>query len=71
MSNQHSTSRPSRRPSLVAAVRMRAFMPCRREVTIDSRAALRIRTGRRALRASATVIGSIFVYDLLPKPPPR
>ena len=30
-----------------------------------------MRTGRPALRASATVTGSIFVYDLLPKPPPR
>ncbi len=71
MSNQHSTSRPSSRPSFVIAVRMRAFMPWRREVTIDSNTSLRIRTGRRALRASATVIGSIFVYDFEPKPPPR
>ena len=71
MSNQHSTSRPSRRPSLVAAVRIRAFMPCRRVVTIDSPVAFWMRTGRRALRASATVIGSIFVYDFEPKPPPR
>ena len=30
-----------------------------------------MRTGRRALRASATAIGSIFVYDFEPKPPPR
>ncbi len=46
-------------------------MPWRREVTIDSKTSLRIRTGRRALRASATVIGSILVYDFEPKPPPR
>ena len=71
MSNQHSTSRPSRRPSFVIAVRMRACMPCRREVTIDSKTSLRMRTGRPALRASATVIGSILVYDFEPKPPPR
>ena len=71
MSNQHSTSRPSRRPSFVIAVRMRAFMPCRRDVTIDSNTSLRMRTGRRALRASATVSGSILVYDFEPKPPPR
>ena len=53
------------------AVRTRAFMPWRREVTIDSPTPFWIRTGRRALRASATAIGSIFVYDFEPKPPPR
>ncbi len=36
-----------------------------------ARPRLTIRTGRRALRASATVSGSIFVYDFEPKPPPR
>ena len=51
---------------------MRAFMPCRRDVTIDSNdlVADAHRAGR-ALRASATVIGSILVYDFEPKPPPR
>ena len=46
-------------------------MPWRRLVTIDSATLLTILTGRPALRASATVIGSILVYDLRPKPPPR
>ena len=46
-------------------------MPWRREVTIDSPTRFWMRTGRRALRASATAIGSIFVYDFEPKPPPR
>ena len=45
-------------------------MPWRRVVTIDSSTLFWIRTGRFALRASATVIGSILVYDLLPNPPP-
>ena len=43
----------------------------RRVVTIDSPTLLWIRTGRPAFRASATVSGSIFVYDFEPKPPPR
>ena len=55
---------------LAAPVRIQAFMPCRRVVTIDSSTLFWIRTGRFALRASATVIGSILVYDLLPNPPP-
>ena len=38
------------RPSFVAAVRIQAFMPCRRVVTIDSSTLLAIRTGRPALR---------------------
>ena len=54
-----------------AAVRIRPRMPWRRVVTIDSSTRFWIRTGRPALRASATVIGSIFVYDFEPKPPPR
>ena len=62
---------PSNRPSLVAAVRIRQRMLCRRVVTIDSPTLFWIFTGRPALRASATVSGSIFVYDLEPKPPPR
>ena len=64
-------SRASRRPSAVAAVRMRHHMLCRRVVTIDSDTRFWIRTGRPALRASATVSGSILVYDFEPKPPPR
>ena len=71
MSNQQSTSRAIRFPSFVIAVRMRQRMPCRRVVTIDSSMRFWMRTGRRALRASATVSGSIFVYDFDPKPPPR
>ena len=55
----------------MAAVRIQAFMPWRRVVTIDSSTLLAIRTGRPAMRASAEVIGSILVYDLLPNPPPR
>ena len=43
----------------------------RRVVTIDSPTLFWIRTGRPAFRASATVSGSIFVYDFEPKPPPR
>ncbi len=70
MSNQARTSRASSVPSLRAPVRIQAFMPCRRVVTIDSSTLFWIRTGRFALRASATVIGSILVYDLLPNPPP-
>ena len=54
-----------------AAVRIRQRMPWRRVVTIDSSTRFWIRTGRPALRARATVIGSIFVYDFEPKPPPR
>ena len=50
---------------------MRHRMLCRRVVTIDSPTRFWIRTGRPALRASATVSGSIFVYDFEPKPPPR
>jgi len=50
---------------------MRHFMPCRRVVTIDSATRFWMRTGRPALRARATAIGSIFVYDLEPNPPPR
>src|SRR2546422_510751 len=46
-------------------------MPCRRVVTIDSSTRFWIRTGLPALRASAAVSGSIFVYDFEPKPPPR
>ena len=46
-------------------------MPWRRVVTIDSATVFWMRTGRPALRARATVIGSIFVYDFEPKPPPR
>src|SRR5579871_6564632 len=46
-------------------------MLCRRVVTIDSPTRFWIFTGRPALRASATVSGSIFVYDFEPKPPPR
>ena len=46
-------------------------MLCRRVVTIDSSTRFWIRTGRPALRASATASGSIFVYDFEPKPPPR
>jgi hypothetical protein len=53
------------------AVRIRHHMLCRRVVTIDSETRFWIRTGRPALRASATVSGSIFVYDFDPKPPPR
>ena len=71
VSNQHSTSRPSSRPSALIAVRMRQRIPWRRVVTIDSATRFWIRTGRPALRASATVTGSIFVYDFEPKPPPR
>ena len=54
-----------------AAVRIGCVAPWRRVVAIDSSTRLTMRTGRPALRASATVMGSIFVYDLLPKPPPR
>ena len=50
---------------------MRQDMLWRRVVTIDSPTLFWIRTGRPALRASATVSGSIFVYDFEPKPPPR
>ena len=49
----------------------RALMPCWREVSIDSPTVLTIRTGRPALRARAMVSGSMRVYDLEPKPPPR
>ena len=52
----------------MAAVRIQAFMPWRRVVTIASSTLLAMRTGRPALRARAEVIGSILVYDLLPKP---
>ena len=45
--------------------------PWRRVVCIESATPFWIRTGRPALRARATVIGSIFVYDFEPKPPPR
>ena len=71
MSNQHSTSRPSSFPSRVIAVRIRQRMPWRLVVTIDSATRFWIRTGFPAFRARATVIGSIFVYDFEPKPPPR
>ena len=64
-------SRASSRPAAVAAVRIRMRAPCRRVVTIDSATRLTMRTGRPALRASAAVMGSILVYDLLPNPPPR
>jgi hypothetical protein len=52
-------------------VRIQARIPWRRVVTIDSATLFWIRTGRPAWRASAAVIGSIFVYDFEPKPPPR
>jgi hypothetical protein len=45
---------------------MRQRIPCRRVVTIDSATRFWMRTGRPAFRASATVIGSIFVYDFEP-----
>ncbi len=54
-----------------ARVRIHARMPWRRVVTIDSGTLFWIRTGRPAMRARAAVIGSIFVYDFEPKPPPR
>src|SRR5579859_92096 len=71
VSNRQRTSRASRRPSAVAAVRIQQRMLCRRVVTIDSATLFWIFTGRPALRASATVRGSIFVYDFDPNPPPR
>ena len=61
MSIQKRTSRVSSVPSAAAVVRIQARMPWRREVTIDSSTRLTIRTGRPALRASATVSGSILV----------
>jgi len=48
-------------PSFVIAVRIRQRIPCRRVVTIDSSTRFWIRTGLPALRASATVSGSILV----------
>ena len=61
VSSQAWHSRPSTVPSAAAAVRIRAVMLCRRVVIIDSCTALRIRTGRPALRAMAAVSGSILV----------
>jgi hypothetical protein len=71
VSSQKRVSRDTRVPSARAVVRIQAVMPWRREVTIDSSTRLAIRTGRCALRESATASGSIFVYDFEPKPPPR
>ena len=61
MSSQSRTLRETSLPSPVAVVRIRQRMPWRRVVTIDSSTLFWIRTGRPAFRASAAVIGSIFV----------
>ena len=60
-------------PALARHRRAHAAASCRGGASSPSTPPTRfwIRTGRPALRASATVIGSIFVYDFEPKPPPR
>ena len=63
-------SRATSVPSIITPVLTVARAACLRTVRNASSTVRASRTGRPASRLSAVVSGSIFVYDLLPYPPP-